>query len=274
MTRVSVFVEEIPAPPLSRRLRWGRPARAAVMVVSLAAHAALLALLSLQAVAPRPSEPAPVSVALIEGFSLVPDPEPPGPPAPSEAPPVPVTAPPTLAPPVAVKAIARPVPAPPTARTIPAAAAPERASEAPPLPQLSAGQLVGARTAGSGAPGRACDMVRWLEERMRRSPRVQSAVARAHLDARAGDRALHIWNGDWIRSPGQAGNGLAGVREAVMMEIAFAPEPCRADPVQGLVVIALGDAPGAPRLAMGGGAWRWADLLAPRRGAPPPQMYR
>jgi hypothetical protein len=31
--------------------------------------------------------------------------------------------------------------------------------------------------------------------------------------------------------------------------------------MRGLVLITFADAPGAPRLALGTGAWRWSDLL-------------
>ena len=56
-----------------------------------------------------------------------------------------------------------------------------------------------------------------------------------------------------------------GVRQAIVMEVAFAPEACRAEPMSGLVLIAMNDAPGAARLVLGAGQWRWSDLLAARR---------
>ena len=80
-----------------------------------------------------------------------------------------------------------------------------------------------------------------------------------------GGKATLVWNGAWIRSPGQDGEGLAIVREAMMTHIAFAPAACRADPVRGLVLISLSDAPGASRLALGAGEWRWSDLLGLKR---------
>ncbi|MDO9076893.1 MAG: hypothetical protein Q7U72_05505, partial [Brevundimonas sp.] len=77
-------------------------------------------------------------------------------------------------------------------------------------------------------------------------------------------RALLVWDGDWVQSPDQAGRGLAGVRQAIAVEIAFAPRACREQRVRGYAVIALADGPGAPRLALGGGRWRWSDLLGVR----------
>ena len=72
--------------------------------------------------------------------------------------------------------------------------------------------------------------------------------------------ALLIWDGDWLRSRGQDGKGLASVRQAVAVEVAFAPAACRAPPVRGLVVISLTDRPGGPRVALGRDRWRWSDL--------------
>jgi hypothetical protein len=54
----------------------------------------------------------------------------------------------------------------------------------------------------------------------------------------------------------------------MMLEIAFAPAACRAEPMQGVVLISLSDAPGALRLALGAPSWRWSELLARRRGPP------
>jgi hypothetical protein len=75
-----------------------------------------------------------------------------------------------------------------------------------------------------------------------------------------------VWNGDWVQSPGQEGKGLAGVRELIMLEVAFAPKACRDDPMRGLVLISLSDGPGAPRLALGSRAWNWSDLLFAKSG--------
>jgi hypothetical protein len=34
--------------------------------------------------------------------------------------------------------------------------------------------------------------------------------------------------------------------------------------MRGLVLLSLNDAPGAPRLVLGAGAWRWSDLTLAR----------
>ena len=246
------------------RRRLGRTGRLGVAGVSVAAHIALFALLSLQAVPPQPEELPPVAVEMVQGFNLAeaepaPDPAPPTPEPPAPAPPPPPA-------PVTVRAIARPAPAVrPNVETIAAA---EVASEAVGI-ELSAGQLAGATRAGSGAPGRACDMVEWLQNQLRRSARVQSVVASAHLAASpAARRGMMVWDGDWVRMPGQDGHGLAGLREAIMMEVAFAPAACRADPISGLVLLSLDDGPSAPKIVIGAPRWQWSELLTPRRGAP------
>jgi hypothetical protein len=88
---------------------------------------------------------------------------------------------------------------------------------------------------------------------------VQQAVAGS------GGKAIMVWNGDWVRSPGEDGKGLAAVREAIIWEIAFAPEACRAQPVHGLILLSMNSGGGGARLAVGAGEWRWSDLLRSRQ---------
>src|SRR6516164_7437970 len=116
---------------------------------------------------------------------------------------------------------------------------------------------VGATSADSGGGGGSCDLARQLQGALRKDPLVQAAVAGA------GGKAIMVWNGDWVQSNGEDGKGLAAVREAITWEIAFAPEACRSRPVHGLILLSLNTGPGAPRLAVGAGEWRWSDLLRP-----------
>jgi hypothetical protein len=55
------------------------------------------------------------------------------------------------------------------------------------------------------------------------------------------------------------------VREAIMWEVAFAPQACREEPVRGLVLLSLNDQ-GGHRIVLGSGDWRWSDLLGRRGG--------
>lgn len=146
----------------------------------------------------------------------------------------------------------------------------------PDLPVIGGARLAGALRAGGrggrgfgpgaggtagGDGGGACDMVARLERALAADEDIRSAVA-ASLASRGGAAdAVLVWNGDWLQSPGQAGKGLAGVRQAIAVEIAFAPGPCREEVVQGFVVLAAGRGPDAPHLALGPGTWRWRDLL-------------
>jgi hypothetical protein len=85
-------------------------------------------------------------------------------------------------------------------------------------------------------------------------------------DAQRLGKAIMLWNGDWVRSGEQDGKGLSVVRQAIMWEVAFAPEACRNERVHGLMLLSLGD--GRTRFAIGSGDWRWSDLLGLRKGAP------
>ena len=240
---------------------------------ALAAHALIIALV-LQGF-PRPLatfEPQAIAVELV------------APPLPPPPPPVPETPKPRPEPEPATPAHSerrRPTPPKPAARPIHVAV---RAPAREPLPaspaaqvqaptELSAAEVAGAVTAGngggaggsgSGGAGQTCDMVRRLQEALRRDTRVVQAVTEAHRAAGGRGAAIMVWNGDWIRSGGEDGKGLAGVRQAIAVEVAFAPEACRAEPVRGLVLISLTDSPGAAKLALGGGRWKWSDLLFAR----------
>lgn len=205
----------------------------------------------------------PIVVALV-----APPPPPPPPPPPKVQAPVPA-APlaPARSPP---RSHLKPKPAPPDVEPLPASVIPTPQ----PVFGLGEAELAGATTAGSGSGsggsggGGGCNMVRLLQDALRKNPRVGAAIARAHPDAVAAGKAIMVWNGDWIRNPGQDGKGLAGIRQAIAMEIAFAPEPCRADPVHGLVLISLDDGPRSVRLALGAGQWRWSDLVFAQSARP------
>jgi hypothetical protein len=204
-------------------------------------------------------EPAAVTVELIA---------PPGPVAKPAAPAPAAAAAPKRAPPVKPPP-RRPIvkPPPPDVDYIPAQVARKSDTGA----TLTEAQLAGATTAGSGdgsggggtggGGGGRCDMAARLQAALRKDPQVRAAIAGS------GGKATLVWNGDWIRDLSEDGKGLATIREAIMWEVAFAPAACKAQPVRGLVVLSLNGAGGATRLALGGGNWRWSDLLTPHPGA-------
>lgn len=257
-----------PATDRAARLRRAQRRRWAAGGASLALHLTIpLVFLATRGDAPaeRADLPDPVVLSLVTP-PPPPEPEPAaaGPAKASSSPPA-RPEPPRPAPPRAL----RPVPVPPdvTPVVLPATPAPQ------PVAGLSESQLEGAITAGGGSgaggggagtggAGQTCDMVRRLQAALREDPEVRAAAAEAQRSVTgAGKAAVLVWDGDWVRSGAQAGKGLAGVRQAIIMEVGFAPEACRREPVQGRVVLSMADGPGSPRLVLGSGRWRWTDLL-------------
>ncbi len=267
--------------------------RAGAGLASLVVHGAILGALALAPTKAAEPEPRAIEVSLIPPPPR-PEPPPPPEPPPAEAPDGPAqddAAPAAAAtPPAPAPKIAPPAPPPRQARPAP------RPPEIPPLPVppqpkaptyalLTASQTAGAITVGAGPGGGAggtgasgtgagdgaggggssCSMVARLQTALRKDANIRATVAQASAASGARGRALHLWDGQWVQSPGQAGRGLAGVRQAIAVEVAFAPEACRRDAVSGHVVLSLADGPGAPRIALGAGQWRWSDLLEARR---------
>ena len=220
-------------------------------MVSVVGHAA--ALLALTAAPSDPPKTYPqqlMSVVLID----LPPPPPPAEPvkAPPQEKPEPAKAP-------QRRTIFRPTPLPPPPNVEPMPAGDAKLPS--PGVEMSDSQLVGASNAGTGPAGGGCNMPRLLQNALRKDRLVQAAVAEIHRG-----KAISIWNGGWVRHGQQEGEGLAAVRESIMWEVGFAPEACRSEPVHGLVVLSLGDGPGAPRIVLGAGTWRWTDLLFSRSG--------
>jgi hypothetical protein len=268
---VSVF-----SPSGARRPRWSRLAvRSGALLIVAGVETALLLGLSRAGPDAAPMEQPPMVVSLVR-----PPPSPPPPPIPEPAPeesPAPVDA----APPDTAPRVAPPSPPPPPVRpprlpTPPEVQTVPLAPSAPTLPVLTSSQTAGARTAGPGAGGGAggsasgagsggsgggCDMVRRLQDALRDDAEVRAAIDAASRQLNASGRAIQVWDGDWLQNGAEAGKGLAGVRQAIAMEIAFAPADCRREPMRGLVLLTMGDDQDASRVALGTSAWRWSDLL-------------
>lgn len=205
-----------------------------------------------------------MSVALV----TLPPPPPPPPPEPPKAPApkavaakarpeTPKPKPPKPPPPRRLKA--RPAKAKPPPSVAPLTAAATASAADGTGVEVSEAELGHATVPGASGSGAGCDMPARLQRALRRDRNVGAAMAQAHRG-----RAIRVWDGAWVRHPGQDGAGLAAVREALTFEIAFAPEACRREPVQGLVLLSLGD--GGGRVVLGTSAWRWSDLLFVRRG--------
>lgn len=246
--------------PISRHLDQRR--RLITGALSGALHAALLlALVTMQPPAPSaPVAPEPIPVLLTPS---PPEPPPPPEPEPQAEKPEPArtktTSPaPRKDPPPPKRVVAQVKPAPPTVVPIPAA--PKAAYG---FTEASDGDLAGASTAEGGGSdrgsGAGCNMTRRLQTALRKDRQAQAAMSQAHRG-----RPIMMWNGDWVRHPSQDGAGLAAVREAILWEVGFAPEACKTETQRGMVLISMNDGPGAARLVVGSGAWRWQDLLFTR----------
>jgi len=227
---------------IERRRRGApRTRRAGAVAASFVAHGAIAAAIALTWIEQKPPpEPTPIVVSLIS--------------APILAPPAPAAAPKSPTPVKVHHDAAPPKPAP--------SLVPLRASREPPSAGDSMGVsdsvLAGAASADSGPGGGECNMAQRLQSALRKDPLVQAAVSQT------GARAIMVWNGDWVQSDREDGKGLAALREAVMWEIAFAPPACRTQSMRGLITLSLNSSPGAARVALGAGTWRWSDLLASR----------
>jgi outer membrane biosynthesis protein TonB len=282
---------EAQRPTAGRAARRRRRDRLVATLGTLSGHAlVLLAVLSSWSQAPVAPEPPPMEVTLVtpppEPVITPPpvaDPAPSASPAKAAGPKIPEPPKPakTRPPPPAPKRIIHdpepsevpprivpPQPAPPV--TEPSVTSAELASattadtEAAGDAGLGAGGGDGSGNGGGGSGnGGRCDMVRRLQKALGDDASVKAAIARSHRAPGFQGRPLVVWNGDWVRHGDEDGKGLASLRQAIAVEVGFAPKACRTQPMRGLVMLSINDGP-RTRVVLGAGAWRWSDLLFAR----------
>ena len=118
-------------------------------------------------------------------------------------------------------------------------------------------------TAATSALGEACHLSEWLRLALQEDPQVQAALVAVPRPARSIANALMLWDGDWVEPRMQNGQSVATIRAALMAGIRAAPQACQDEAVRGPELLTLTEGASVTILAVGSGAWRWADLLEP-----------
>jgi hypothetical protein len=154
--------------------------------------------------------------------------------------------------------LASPLP-PAPATPAPVAVITQAVNDADTLSEAEIAGTIGAGEEGADGRGGGCNTAGLVQEALRRDPLVRKSVE----DSGRWGKAIRLWDGDWVQAGGQDGKGLSVVREAVIWEVAFAPQACRNRRMHGMVLLSLPD--GGTRFAIGADDWRWSDLL----GLPP-----
>jgi hypothetical protein len=236
-----------------RKLERILPTLASAMLHGVAAVALILGWVT----APEVNEPPAIELSLVAPPAVTLDPKPAAPSSPTRAS-QPHKA---VAPPRPSRAVRQSSPVRKAAvvpHTLPLPVANQRSRDFGPA--LSDSEIAGATTAdagggagGGGGGGGDCNMIRMLQAALHKDPVVQAALREM------GPRAVMVWNGGWVQAHGEDGAGLAAVREAIMWEVAFAPEACRRQMVHGLVLLSAST--GGARLGLGRGEWRWSDVV-------------
>lgn len=127
------------------------------------------------------------------------------------------------------------------------------------------GDAVGAQVASAAAvvatDGDRCALGAWLQAALQDDPAALSALASVPRSARSVANALMLWNGTWPPPPANAGPGLAQLRAVIVAGISAAPASCQNEPINGPILISVGEQADGTVLAVGSGQWRWRDLL-------------
>ncbi|WP_168075514.1 hypothetical protein [Caulobacter sp. SSI4214] len=220
---------------LPRSVRASRRSGAAILIVVTAHLMIGAALLHAPAPPPSPSDAGPILVTLVS--------EPRAATAASTAPKRPKPS----RPPPSAETAAPPQPPPPEAQ-------PEAASaSAPELAMSGQGWIVDVN-----AP---CDVLGGVQQRLQDDPAALDALQALPVDNRSVANAVMLWDGTW-RQDGPA-RPIAALRAALQRALTGAPPACLAADNIGPRLIMLRDGRGTTLLAVGSGAWTWAQLTIP-----------
>lgn len=126
---------------------------------------------------------------------------------------------------------------------------------APPVFEIASGPPPAA-AAGGGA---GCDLTAALERRLQADVAVQGSLTGLPREARATAGAVTLWNGAWAEGDG---GPLAPIRRAILDGVAQAPPDCLEARLNGPVFLLVTGPEARTLLTLGGGAWRWSDVLA------------
>jgi hypothetical protein len=226
----------MPPPRSARSLRRSGAAILVVVTAHLMIGAALL-----HATVPTPNLPdaGPILVTLVSAPRAAAatgprGPKPPRPPPPAETP---------------------DAPQPPPPEAEPEAASASASASAPEQTAPAQGWSVDVN-----AP---CDILGGVQQRLQDDPSVLGALQALPLDNRSVANAVMLWDGTW-RQEGPP-RPIATLRAALQRALGGAPPACLAADNIGPRLIMLRDGRGTTLLAVGSGAWTWAQLTLPSK---------
>lgn len=108
-----------------------------------------------------------------------------------------------------------------------------------------------------------CPLLGVVRDNLQQDEVVQFFLARIPRRSRSVANVVMLWDGRWI-DPDRVGgpSAVASVRTAIAAGLQGASDACRAQVILGPVFLPIEGRSGTLVLALGSGAWRWADLLS------------
>ena len=113
----------------------------------------------------------------------------------------------------------------------------------------------------AGAPGTNCPLVSSFRDALQLDLKTQAALAQIPRASRSVANAVMLWDGGWIVPEGSDPVRMTSVRLAIAEIISGFSEACRSQTNFGPLFVPVDGKTGTIVLALGSGAWRWADLV-------------